>query len=423
VRKGRDIAVRWFQEGEVSPRWNYFNLYRDIAWYGVISAVSATFVSVYTLRLGGSNLLLGLLTSLPAFVNVLVQIPAARVIERQVNPRRLLLWAGFWMRASVFLSALVPLFLHRWQANAVVWITALGTIPAAASTTAFTAMLADVVKAKDRARVVSVRNMLLAAVSMLTMVVAGEALDVLPFPLSYQLIFTLAFAASLLSLYYVGRIAIPDREPMVQKIAGTAPGWRQLLRAAWSERAYRRFVLAAFLFHWALDFPIPLYAIYRVRVLNISEGWIGTMAMVESALTVLSWYVWGRVAQRRGSRFVLLLGVLGLCFYPFGTALSRGPWPLLLVSAIAGIVAPAFNLGLFNGMLEVTPQAHRPTYVGLYNMLLNVPACIAPLLSTVLAGWMGVRTALFLGGGLRVVGFVAFALLLTGPVRRAGATH
>lgn len=415
VRTGRDVAARWIRLGEVSPQCNYWNLYRDIAWYGVISAVTSTFTSVYVLRLGGSNLLVGLLTSLPALINVLVQIPAARLIEQQRNARRLLLWTGLWMRLPALLLALAPLLLARWRAAGVVWITALGTVPAAASNVAFTAMLADVVPAQDRAHVVSVRNVLFAAVTTLSVIAAGKAMDVLPFPLSYQFIFGLAFVTSLMSLYYLGRVVIPDRQLPAHAAGRGAPGWIQALRAAWSHRGYTRFTLALFLIHWTQYFPLPLYTIYRVRVLNISEGWIGLLSMIESAVTILTWYVWGRVAQRRGSRYVLILGVLGLCYYPLGTALATTAWPLVLVAVLAGIAGPAFSLGMLNGLLELAPETHRPMYVGLFNMLINVPACISPLLGTAVAGWLGVRTALFIAAGMRLAGFLAMSLILGVP--------
>jgi MFS family permease len=413
LERGRGVAARWLACGEVAPQWNYWNLYRDIAWYGVLAAVSSTFVSVYTLRLGGSNLLVGLLTSLPALINVLVQMPAARLIERQHNTRTLLLAAGFLSRLSVFLIALVPVLLQRWQAGAVVWITALGTIPGAISNLAFTAMMADVVAPQDRAHVVSVRNVLFSAMTTLSVIAAGKALDILPFPFSYQLIFTLAFATSLVSLYYVGRIAIPDHAPVPQPAASDQrTDWRRLLHIVLAQRDYARFTLASFMFHWGLYFPIPLYAIYRVRTLHISEGWIGALAMIESGVTILTWYIWGKVAESRGSRYVLLLGVMGVCFYPFGTALSRSAWPLVFVSALAGIAGPAFNLGIFNGLLEVAPDERRPTYVAVFNVLMNLAACISPLLGTTAASWLGIRPALYIGGMLRVAGFLAYVLLL-----------
>lgn len=419
LRRAHVIAVRWFATGEMSVRWNHLNLYREVAWYGMLSGVSSTFVSIFALRLGASNFLIGLLTSLPALMNVIFQIPAARLVERESDKKKILLVSGFLMRLPALLIALVPLLTARIQARAVVYITALGMIPTAVSTVSFTAMLAEVVAPQDRARVVSLRNAFLSATAMAIVLLAGKALDILPFPVGYQLIFLLAFLASMVSLYYLGRVVIPEtgRVQQVKVQPSQMLGTRHLLQLILAQRDYVRFTLGAFLYHWGLYFPIPLYAIYRVRTLQISDGWIGALAMLESGVTIVSYYAWGRFAQRQGSRLVLLLGLLGVCFYPIGTALSRSVTPLLLVSFIAGVAAPAFNLGLFNGLLEVVPGERRATYIAIFNTMMNIPAFIAPILGTTVAGWVGIRTALWVGGAARITMFLAFAYLLLAPPR------
>ena len=415
LRRGRDLALRWLRPGEVNPQWNDWNLYREITWFGVLSGVSNTFISVFALRLGASNFLVGLRTSLPALINVIFQIPAARLVEREDDRRRVLLVSGFLMRLPIFLVALAPFFPERLQAGTVIYITALGMIPTAVGTVSFTAMFADVIAPQDRPRVVSVRNVLLSAAATLTVLVAGRALDILPFPFSYQLIFALAFVASLVSLYYLGRVAIPDGRPQ-QEVGQPSErlDLRRALRILLAQRPYVRFTVGSLMYHWGLYFPIPLYAIYRVRTLGISEGWIGALAMLESGVTIIAYYAWGKLAQSRGSRFVLLLGLMLLCFYPIATALSRNISPLLFVSFVAGIAGPAFNLGLFNSLLEVTPAARRAMYVALFNTLMNIAAFISPILGTTVAGWLGIHEALWIGGAARVAGFLAFTYLLTG---------
>ena len=106
LRRGRDLALRWLRPGEVNPQWNDWNLYREIAWFGVLSGVSNTFISVFALRLGASNFLVGLRTSLPALINVIFQIPAARLVEREDDRRRVLLVSGFLMRLPIGVGTL-----------------------------------------------------------------------------------------------------------------------------------------------------------------------------------------------------------------------------------------------------------------------------------------------------------------------------
>jgi MFS family permease len=412
----RDVCVRWLAPGEVAEQWNAWNLYREIAWFGVLSAVNATFISVFALRLGATDLLVGLLTSLPALVNVVFQIPAARLVEREADRKKVVLLSGFLMRLPALLISLVPLLPSQFQSSSVVYVTALGTIPAAVGTVSFTAMLADVVAPKDRPQVVSVRNALLSVATTVTVLVAGKALDLLPFPSSYQLIFALAFVASLISLYYLGRISIPETEKPHGRPSEGAQGLdpQRSVRMILAHPDYVRFTVGAFVYHWGLHFPIPLYSIYRVRTLQLSESWIGALAMLESAVTIIAYYGLGRLAQRRGSRPVLLLGLVLVCFYPIGMALSSSPWPLLCMSLVAGVAGPAFNLGLFNNLLDVVPNERRASYIALFNTLMNVSAFVSPLLGTTAAGVFGIRTALWVGGAARIGGLFAFVYLFPG---------
>lgn len=416
LQRWRDRAVRFVQPGEISEHWNEWNLYREIAWFGQLSAVTNTFVSVFALRLGASSFLIGLRTALPALVNVFVQVPAARLVEREAGCSRVPLLWHFLMRLSVLLMVAAPLLPYPWQAGFVVFTSVAAALPTAVATMSFTSVFADVVAPRDRARVVSVRNALLAAVATITVLLTGQVLDLLPFPLGYQAVFAVAFATSMVSLYYLSRLVIPQSDTAQQKAVHPREPLhlRRSVESILSQRNYVRFTMAAFVFHWGLYFPIPLYAIYRVRSLGLSEGWIGALSMLESAVTIVAYFAWGRLAQRRSSRAILLAGALLVTFFPIGTALSSTAWPLLLVSAIAGLAAPAFNLGLFNGLLEVAPDERRATFVAVFNMLMNVAAFISPLLGTSVADWLGIREALLVGGALRLAGVVAVAYILYG---------
>jgi len=64
-----------FRRRETVEEQNIWNLYLDVAWWGVLSGITSTFVSVFAIRLGASNTLVGLLVSLPALINVFWLIP------------------------------------------------------------------------------------------------------------------------------------------------------------------------------------------------------------------------------------------------------------------------------------------------------------------------------------------------------------
>lgn len=387
---------------------NIWNLYLEVAWYGVLNGIATTFVGVFAVRLGASNTAMGFLTSLPALVNVLWLIPSARLIESQHRQMPIVVWAGFFQRFGYFLVALLPFFTQR--VEALIALVALITVPAATSSLALTSMMADVISADKRAHAVSIRNVLVSSVSMATVLIGGKLLDILPFPLNYQLLFSFGFLTSLLSLRYLRHVQAPD---VVVEHRTRVPGLTiARLRHFWGEvvnqRDFMRFASAAFIFHWGLYLPTALYPIYRVRELGASDSWIGLLAMAQNATTVFTYFLWGRVTTRRGNQPVLWISSLGMVSFPVLTGLSPRVEPLLLVSIIGGIFGAGFNLSLFNTMLEVCPQEHRPSYVAINTTLINVAAFLAPLLGVSLTNHLDIVKALFIAGVLRLFGSLLF---------------
>jgi len=417
--RARHLWRQAFRQRKTVEEQNKRNLYLDVVWYGVLSGITSTFVSVFAIRLGASNTLVGLLVSLPALINIFWLIPSARIIERQRRRLPIIVLAGFLQRLGYLLVALMPFVLHNYRPEALVALVVLITFPTAIASVAFTSLIAEVVPIHKRAQVVSIRNVLVSVISTITMLISGRLLDLLLFPFNYQLLFGLGFVASLVSLYYVSRIQVTDviaAEHQAQAKAPVAVRLRQLVKQLTEQRDFVRFSTSAFIFHWGLYLPSALYAIYRIKYLGASDTWIGLLSMVHNAVTILTYFYWGKVARRRGNRFVLLVSALGAALYPVLTGLSTRVEFLLLPSIAAGIFGAGFNLSFFNTLLEVCPPERRPSYVAINTTLINVAAFLAPLLGASLANGLDIRIALFIAGAVRLVG-AGFFYQLTKKLR------
>ena len=402
-------------------RGNIGILYREIAWFGVASGIVNTFTSVFAVRLGASNQLLGLLASLPAMVGIVWQLPAARLIERQPHRLRMVLASLLCHRLGYLAIGLLPWILPAWWAQAIVGIVVLSMIPLTLADISFSSMLADIVPEGQRAHVISIRNSLIALTTTVTVLATGRLLDTFPFPINYQGAFLVAFAASMVSLAELAHLRIPGDGVSQTTGRGPAVPWLTVLQ----DHQFRRFAIASFAVIGGLYTPSALYPIYRVRVLGASDTFIGLIGTVETTITIFSTYFWGRQANRYGHRWVLLIGTLGLAFYPLFTALSPRVEPLLLVSIIGGVFYPGFNLALYSLLLEVCPAEGRPTYLGVYNVLYYIAAFIAPLAGTTLADWLGVRPALLAAMAIRLAsaGVLVWSLWLPERARALRARN
>ncbi len=407
--RGRQVYRRAWEQEEANTRY----LYQEIAWWGILSGLASSFLSVFVLRLGGSNTLIGLLTSLPALITVLSLVPAGRLVERQRSRLRVVLLSNVLIRLTYLLVALVPLVFVTFRAEVVVAVVILGTIPASMSVVAFPSMLADVVPLERRARVVGLRNFLLSLTSTLAVLLGGWFLELVSFPANFQWLFAAGFVTSLASTYYVSRLKVPDA-PMPPPMAAAprmqlARRLRDHLGMLAGNRAFGRFALCAFAYHWGLYLTIPLYSIYWVRYLHASDSWIGFIGMVLGAVTALAFPFWGRQVSRRGTRKVLLVSAFAGTLYPILTGLSPTVEALLVAAVVGGVATAGFGLSLFNRLLEVTPDERRPSFLAAYNVLINVAVFVAPLIGTGLIDSIGIVNALLLGGLLRFAGFLAFA--------------
>lgn len=394
---------------------NAWRLYNEVIWWGVMTGVAGTFLGVFAVRLGASAQLMGLLTALPALVTSLWSIPASRIVEGQRHRVPIILTAAALQRGGYLLVALMPFATFLRQADALVLLATLVTLPTVLFNVAFTTLLADVVSLDKRARVVSIRSLLLTLVSTVTSLLGGWVLDYILFPHNYQILFAVAAVASLLSLPHLRRLQVansfsPPSSPPAR--ARLLDRWRGMVKQLGQQRDFWRFAAGTFIFYWGLYLPIPLYNLYRVRELGATDAWIGLLTMAFNLSSLLPYVFWGQQAGRRGNRWVLLVSTAGMSLYPTLTGLSLRIEPLLLASVWGGLFGPGFNISVFNALLENTPADHRPSYIGIHTTLVNIAAFLAPLLGSVLAETWGIRAILISSGGVRLLGVLAMLLLM-----------
>jgi MFS family permease len=393
---------------------NIRRLYLDIAWWGVSAGVTGTYLAVFAIRMGASNAMVGWLIAIPALISVFVSIPASRAVERQTNRLTVVMSSGFWMRFGWLLVALAPFALKSNLPLVLVALTAVVTIPTAISVVSFNSLLADLVPPEHRARVVSIRNVLMSAVSLGTVLLLGLVLDRIPVPLNYQLAFGLAWATSMVSLYHVSKLKAPPRDVSKPVPAAGNPSrqsTKQLLSMVFAEKQFARFTIAAVIAQWGLNFPVPLYSIYRVRDLGASDAWVSNLSVIFTAVNIVAFYWWGRMGRRWSDRRIVLYGLAGLAAFPLLMAASTSLPPLIFVNVVGGTFSAAVGLGMFNESLAVCPTDRRPTFIAVFTAITSIPIAIGPIVGALVSDWIGIRQAMLVGGGFRILSVLAMQWL------------
>ena len=162
--------------------YNEHILYRDAAIQAIIGSGITAFLSVYLVRLGSSDMLVGLLTSLPALLMTIAALPAAAFIQRKgdlvkaVNGGRAVFRIGISTFSILpFLSAAISPYLLVFGRSLLSGATAVGNV-------SMTTILGAATTERRRANMLSMRLAVNGLSAAVVGFLAGQWLDWLPTP-------------------------------------------------------------------------------------------------------------------------------------------------------------------------------------------------------------------------------------------------
>ncbi len=390
-------------------------IYGEMLFQAMSSAGALSFISIFLVRLGAPNWLVGLYSSLPALVMILAVLPAGAFVQRQRSLIATVNWSRFAFRAFIASFALLPFLPATVAPFVLVGARSLAAIPDSILVVSVTTLLGQATTPTRRPRMLSTRNAISGLIGAGFGFLAGQWLDFAPFPLNYQVLFASAFLAGLGSIYMISRLKLPEisRQEIKAKKRG---GLREMRRLIKNAPAFRNYAIAALLFRMGMSLPVALYPIYRVRNLGATDAWLATLLTAQRLTSVVSYIVLGRLLTHKAFRKKLWISCLGMMFFPLTTALATTPEMLLIPALIGAIFSPGMNVFMTNTLFHVSPEDERASFIAANSFLGSVVAFIAPLVGTLLIGMIGIRLAIVSGAVLRFLGGLLFWYLGVGPV-------
>jgi MFS family permease len=399
-------------------RANFTHLYLDMGWFGVLSGSAINFLNIYAVRLGATGQQIGLLGAMAALVSLTCAIPAGRWLERRPVSKAVF-WTSVFYRLGFLLWIPLPwLFDNQTQIWALIVLTLLMGIPLTALSVGFNALFAEAVPAEWRAYVMGIRNVVLSVTFILASLGSGYLLDRLPFPLGYQIVFGIgAFGAAMSSLHLYFVRPLPQSASNADSLLpqpvspperpSPRRSWRAALRADIWQTPFRGPLLVMLGFHLAQFLAIPLFPLYFVHQLNLTDHQIGIgTALFYLSVLVVSTQL-NRLTRRFGHHKMTGLGALGMSLYPILLALSRHAGGYYSVSAVGGFTWAMLGGAFPNYLLEKIPASDRPAHLAWYNIILNAAVLAGSLAGPALAHNIGLGTALILFGVLRLLSGLA----------------
>jgi len=397
---------------------NAYYLVYEIFWASILGS-AATFAAAFAIRLGANNVEVGLLTSIPALMAVLVSIPAGQFLERQAR-RTPWVWGSLLLHRTGFLVAAIAPWIQIPGISPgllVVLIISINSATAHFFNVGWIPLLADVVSEERRAAVFTGRNIVYNATLSLCGFLFGQWLQAIAFPINYQSMFLIGWVASMISMVALFKMEVSETPSARAVEAPVGSLFRQLgeqfrtLRAAFSTSPeFMRITRNTLLHGIGIWLASPLYVLFYVRQLDAPDAWLGLNATVASLGTIVGYTFWRSLMNHWGEQPTLKRTIVLAGVFPALVGLMPSLTPILLLSALNGLVVPGINLSHFNTLLRAMPAESRPSYTAVYMTIMNVGAFISPLIGVAIADVIGLGPALVFSGVLSIIGSASFIL-------------
>ena len=358
-----------------------------LATQAMVTLTSGIFLVAFALQLGASNTVIGLLAAIPPLAE-LIQMPAITIVEKVRNRRLVCVGASIIARFFWIVIALIP-FLFGPAAAIPVLVASLvlyGCI-SAISHCSWNSWMRDLVPQDILGSFFSRRMSLALVLGIVLSLAAGALIDFIrmatPFPpvIAYSVLFLGGFIAGLAGIWYISRIP----ESLMQQAPRVPPLSR--VRSAFRDENFSR--LIAFLAAWnfAVNLAAPFFTVYLLVMLDFEITIIIALSVLSQLSSVLSYSMWGRIADRFSNKSVLrvtgplfMICILG---WTFTTMPARHllTVPLLIVlHVLMGVSTAGVTLASANIGLKLAPQGGATAYLATITIANSLTAGIAPVI-------------------------------------------
>ena len=391
-------------------------------WNGLLDNLSEAFalsyLPLFALSYGATNRQIGFLSSAGNLLAVAGLWPGSRLAERWPRRKPLVMLSSNAARLTLLLLALLPFLFH---APHIVWIiiacAALRVFFNNFGLPAWTALSANLVPEATRGRYFGSRNFGMRLATFFGYPLAGLLIGWAGAPQGYQLSLGLAGSIGLFSTaVFFGRIPEPPLTADEQRASGER--WA-LLPALRAQPMFTSFCLAALAWNLSIQLAGPFFNVYLVSELGGTTATVGWLLALFSLSSMVGQRLFGRLSDRQGSLWAMRLAGLLIPLFPCVWAIARSPWVIVPLYAFGGAIWAGYEIGSFNTLLSLTPEAHRPRFVAFYQTLIFTAGFVSPLLGGFLVEAIGFRPVFVLSG----VGRLLSTLLLIRLMRPPASQH
>lgn len=405
-------------------RWNLAVNVADGAffWLAMSFAAPSTVMPLYVSHLTDSALLIGLITAITGAGWYLPQLFTANYVERLPVKKKMVINVGLFSERLPFVVMALSVFAFAGSrpalALAFFFLTLTWhTLGAGAIAVAWQDMVAKVIPARYRGRLLGWANALGTTIGMAGSAISAWILARYPFPTNFGI------CISLLALFIFaswGSLAL-TREPPLRSskpVITLRQYARRLPKILRTDRNFALYLATRVLNAFA-KMGVGFVTVYAARRWSLSDSQAGLYTTVLLAGETVAYLGAGELGDRHGHKLVLELGLLLLAVAMFITVVAPTPGWMFLGFAAMGTLIAADTLSAIAITMEFSDPEDRPTYIGLANTLPGLFSAVAPLLGGWIASQAGYPMLFLTAAGLCVVTWAVLHWMVKEPRKTA----
>jgi MFS family permease len=357
---------------------------RDGASYAVMTGCGESYFSAFAIYLKASTAQIGFIASVPLLLASLAQLFSAW-LGHYLGIRKPIILIGAGMQAAIWLPLLLlPILAPKYAVELLIVCIILYHMFSNLAAPQWSSLMGELVSENRRGRFFARRTAISSMTAFVSLICAGLLLYYFEHRdntlAGFVLIFAVAFAARLVSVYQLSRMHEPGGNTAALENPFGLPAFREL-----RDSSLLRFSVFFMFVQFSVSIASPFFSVYLLR--DLQFNYLQFMACAAS--TVLFQFValqrWGRISDIFGNRVTLKMCGLLIPAIPFLWLLSPNFYYLLTVQAFGGFIWAGFSLSASNYLYDLIPKNRRVTWMAAHSVMSNTGVFFGALLG----GWLG----------------------------------
>lgn len=351
---------------------------------------TTTVLTVFLTLFTKSNLIIGLLPALGAFLGAFPQIVLPLYTARLREKKNFIVFFRMGYALPWLILAILNLFFPTPGSPVYLSIFfvffSLFAIMTGVVKPMWVSFISRLIFPYMRGRFFALRLFIGTSFGVLGSFIVKVILEKYQYPLNFSLLFSFAFSMFLLGIIFLAiskepLIPCPDvrRKPFSEYFTGL----RDIIGC---NKSFKWFVVSTGISSFGvIIMGAVFYTVYAIRELHISLGLVGIFMAITFSSQLVSALVLGYISDLKGPKVIVILGRL-FEFLSAGVILLRGDIiGVYIAFGFLGLASACLKVSQLNMIIDLAPKDEVETYMGLVNGIRAPLLVIAPLIGGFLA--------------------------------------